>query len=106
MPGQDDSISAAVTGEWVELRELGSADRLVLKSSEADIPPARGRRTLTLAAGRLARAGAPGPTDRLESAGGGHWDVAGNRLRIDLPGWSGTYSVEKTDAETIVLKRE
>jgi hypothetical protein len=91
-----------IAGSWVELREQSEGGRIVLKSADADIPPARGRRMIALAPGNLARAGNPGPSDRLEGPSGS-WEMKAGRLHIDLPGWTGVYRVEKTDKETLTL---
>jgi hypothetical protein len=50
----------------------------------------------------VAQAGNPGPSDRLEGPSGS-WAMKDGRLHLDLPGWTGTYRVEKTDQETLTL---
>jgi hypothetical protein len=98
MPG----AKADIEGAWVELQEEASPGRIVLKNADSDIPPARGRRILQLAPGNRAHAGNPGPSDRLESTPG-KWELKAGRLEIQLPGWTGSYRIEKADKETLTL---
>ena len=90
---------------WVEVREEGGADRIVLRPETYAIPPARGRRGLDLSRPAAAVAKAPGPTDKTEGKPGS-WSLSGDELTIDAPGWSGTYTVEQVSGNILVLRRK
>ena len=92
----------ALVGRWVEIREEGGDGRLVLRADSPDIPPARGRRSIELAEGGKASLHAPGPDDRSRSSDGS-WSLEGDRLRIDAPGWSGSYMIDSIGNDRVVL---
>jgi hypothetical protein len=91
---------------WVEVREEGSADRIVLRPQSYPIPPARGRRALDLSGpGQAAFAKAPGPDDK-SVAKPGKWSVSGDELMIDAPDWAGKYTIEQISQDILVLRRK
>ena len=95
-----------VSGEWVEIAEEGSDDRIVLQRQGPDIPPSRGgRRHLHLQYHGEAGAEAPGPTDKSESSGTGGWSREGNILQIRVPGWEGDYEIEDAQDTKLILRR-
>lgn len=94
-----------VTGDWVEIAEQGDTDRLVFYRMGADIPPARGRRHLTLTEQGYAETEAPGPTDKSEHSGSGGWIRDGDILHIRVPGWEGDYDIEVLQDTRLILRR-
>jgi len=91
---------------WVEVREEGSAGRIVLRPQSYPIPPARGRRALDLSGpGQAALAKAPGPDDKSVGKSG-KWSVAGDELTVDAPDWAGTYTIEELSQDILVLRRK
>ncbi len=96
---------ATLIGDWVEVREEGGQGQIVLKPAGSPIPPARGRRGIKIAQAGVAHANAPGPDDRPTSTPGA-WSIAGDRLTIDAPGWSGKYHVAQSTPDKLVLSAE
>src|SRR5262245_7968449 len=90
---------------WVEVREEGGPDRIVLRPQGHPIPPARGRRALDLSHPGTLLAKAPGPTDKSEGKPGS-WSVLENELTIDAPGWTGKYSIEQLSDDVLIIKRK
>lgn len=95
-----------VTGHWVEIREEGSAGRIVLRPESSDIPPARGRRNLVLEPGGVAQDARPGPDDRPAFADAGTWRLDGSRLTIQSGQFAGSYRVEAAGSGRLVLVSE
>jgi hypothetical protein len=96
---------AALIGDWVEVREEGGQGQIVLRPANSPIPPARGRRGLTIEQAGVVHARAPGADDRTTSTPGA-WSIVGDRLTIDAPGWSGKYHVAQSSPEKLVLTAE
>ena len=95
-----------VTGQWVEIAEESSGDRVVFYRQGPDIPPSRGgRRQLHLNYQGAAGAEAPGPTDKSESSGTGGWFREGDKLHIRVPGWEGDYEIEDVQDTRLILRR-
>ena len=74
-------------GRWLHAREEDSGGRSVFRPEDADLPPARGRRSLELRDDGSYTESAPGPDDRVQSRGGS-WTVGGAD-RIELEGEGG-----------------
>ena len=89
--------------EWVELREECTKGRIVLRPITYKVPPARGRRRLDLSVKGFAAAKSEGPSDKLQ-ARGGSWSLQDDDLKVDAPGWTGTYRVEEITQEILVLR--
>jgi hypothetical protein len=68
------------------------------------LPPSRGRVAFTLQPGGVVEVASPGPDDRGRKAAG-QWTVAGKRLEIDAPGFSGTFEVETVSDDRLVVRR-
>ena len=94
----------SICGDWVEVREESAHGELVLRSIDADIPPARGRRRLVLLPDGHLQGGSPGPDDRLRAAQADRWSVEDDCLHIQSGEWAGTYKIEKADADRLVLR--
>lgn len=96
--------SKAISGQWVEMREEATLGRIVFRSADADLPPARGRRRLDLDAHGMARAGQPGSDDRTRFGDAVSWSVSGDRLHIDAGEWRGNYTIKEADGTMLVLE--
>ena len=74
-------------GRWVHVREEDEGDVRVYRPSDADIPPARGRRGIEFRPGGELLVYGPGPADR-PTAAPGRWEdveivsVEPDRLRL------------------------
>lgn len=95
-----------IKGEWVEIREAGSADALHLRRPSADIPPSRGsRRHLALTDDGQVEERGQGAVDKLEKTGSGAWSFTDRVLKLNIPGWEGDYDIETPDENTLILRR-
>lgn len=96
---------ADLVGVWIEVAEEGGPGRHVFYRDGSDIPPARGRRQLHLDKQGLALGGRPGPSDKTVAAGSGGWTLDGEMLRIDLPGWEGSYEIDTAQDDKLILRK-
>ena len=95
-----------IVKEWVEVREECSKDRLVLRSADYPMAPARGgRRHLELCRDGAARDRAQSASDAIATMGSGGWSVREDTLQLDLKGWSGDYAIEEVGDDKLVLRR-
>jgi hypothetical protein len=102
-----DTQLGALGREWVEIREEGGGNRLVLRPLDADIPPMRGgRRRLSLTAGGGSESFASGAADAMESIGTGGWNLQGGMLQLEIEGWSGSYRIEELSDDVLILERQ
>ena len=91
---------------WVEMSELSSDGKIVLKSPEADIPRSRApRRQLDLSGQGRATQMSGSPNDALVEDGRGDWRLDGTSLQLTLKDWEGTYEVEELSDDTLILRR-
>lgn len=95
--------AGSICGDWVEVREESADGKVVLRSIDAELPPARGRRRLVLLPDGQLKGGSPGPDDRLRAAKGDRWSVEGDRLHIASGEWAGTYEIEMAGSDKLVL---
>lgn len=95
-----------IAGDWVEVREDAAPGQILLRPSTADLPPARGRRRLDIAAGGHVQAGAPGPDDRTRRGPAAPWTLDGDVLTITSGEWQGAYRIIAADEEKLVLSPE
>lgn len=91
-------------GCWVEIREESTADRIVLRPDNADIPPARGRRQIDLIPPSELVVGQPGPTDATTTRSG-TWSAEGDELTLAGPGWDGCYAIAQLGDDILVIRR-
>lgn len=96
--------SDLLVGTWLQLHEEGGGDVTIFVRQGADLPPSRGRITLTLGADGTASVGTPGPDDRPRDAAGG-WELDEDILTIDAPVLAGEFLVVTVSAERMVLRR-
>lgn len=96
---------ADLVGIWIEVAEEGGDGRHVFYRDGSDIPPARGRSQLRLDDQGLALGGRPGPSDKTVAAGSGGWQLDGEVLTIDLPGWEGRYEIETAQDDKLILRK-
>lgn len=94
-----------LVGNWVEVREEGAPGKIVLRPFSAPLPPARGRRGIVLADGNVAEARQPGASDRNVGSRGS-WSVDGDRLTLEVAGWSGRYRIENEGEDKLILSAE
>ena len=97
-------LRKALQTAWVHSHEEDDGGRVVFRSPNTELPPARGRTAFTLKSGGAVEVVGPGPDDRRK-ASSGHWTLEGKRLRIDAPGLSGTFDVETVDDQHLVVRR-
>lgn len=96
----------ALCRDWVEIREEGAGDRLVLRPADDNLPPSRQpRRRLELAASGAAATKAQGPTDAPMTESAGSWSYEGDRLHVALPEWEGNYDIRELTDDRLVLEK-
>lgn len=96
--------SDQLLGTWLQLHKESTDDELVFARRGVDLPPSRGRSSLSFAADGSIGVGTPGPDDRSRDAAGG-WELDGDVLTIDAPVFAGSYLVVAVGAERLVLRR-
>lgn len=95
----------ALVRSWTHVSEEDSEDLVVFRSSDSDIPPARGRESMELAAGGVLRHLAPGPDDRRVSRVGS-WRLEASELTLHTDQRPNEhYQVESVDGQRLVLRR-
>jgi hypothetical protein len=94
-----------LTREWVEVAEESDGGAIHLRPSDYPIPPARGRRHLSLEQRGGSEALGAGATDKLESIGSGSWSLDGDTLHVTAPGWEGNYQIEKLTDDLLILRK-
>ena len=96
-----------LTGQWVEIEEECSSDRLVFKSINSRIPPRRGgRRRLNLEGSGATESLQQGPADGLVQVSGSDWRLQSGLLSLDTAAWRGTYEIETLTGEELILKKK
>ena len=98
------NIGSDLQASWVHSHEEDDGDRLVFRRRGSALPPSRGRVEFTLKPGGVVEVASPGPDDRGRRAAG-QWTVAGKRLEVDSPGFSGTFEVETVSDDRLVVRR-
>lgn len=89
---------------WLHSHEEDANDRLVFRGRDFAFPPSRGRTGFTLKPDGVAEVVRPGPDDRRRTASG-QWTLAGRRLEVTAPGFSGSFEVETIDDQRLVVRR-
>lgn len=98
-PSRRDLISRS----WTRSHEEDDGERLVLRPSEYDFPPARGRESFVLNDDGTLEMGGPGPDDRRVTADG-TWTLEGDRLQLSPYGASlRSYVVDDIEPERLVV---
>jgi hypothetical protein len=93
-------------GKWAQSFEEDADGGLVFRPFSFSFPPSRRGRTMLnfKPDGALEVGLGPGPDDRTQT-GAGRWELVGDRLTIDAPGWSGVFEIETLDQNRLVLRR-
>jgi hypothetical protein len=97
-------VRRAIQATWIHSHEEDQGDRMVFRSADFDFPPSRGRIEFSLKPGGVVEVVRPGPDDRRRKASG-RWTLAGKRLEIEAPGFSGSFDVEEVDHQRLVVRR-
>lgn len=105
MTDAPDPDLSRLPGCWVEIREEGGDDRIVLRPDSADLPLGRGRRQIDLIPPATLVVGSPGPTDRLEGRSG-TWSADGDELTLSAPGWEGCYRIRQLGDDILVITKK
>src|SRR3954469_15906035 len=100
----DDIDAAQLVGRWVHAHEEDHEGRMVFRPSDVELPPSRGRTTISLNSDGTAEVIGPGPDDRRRSRSG-HWTLEGRRLSVSGADWSYAYDIDSTDPSALVVRR-
>lgn len=93
-----------VVGSWSHSHEEDHDDIQVFRRSDHEFPPSRGRSSFILGVDNTALAGHPGPLDSGVTTDDGTWQLEGDVLRVDCPGWAATYEVLAADSDHLELR--
>ena len=95
---------AQVEGRWVHSREEDTDDEMVFRAAGSGyaFPPSRGREALELRPDDSYAGTAPGPADKPQVAGVGHWKLE-NGERLVLPGR--TLEITAADADVLRVRK-
>jgi hypothetical protein len=93
----------AVTGRWTHVHEEDHDGLQVFRPAGADLPPARGRTSLTLLAGGEATAGYPGADDRGVTDDGS-WSLSGDVLTVTGAAGTSAYQVVTSQPDLLELR--
>jgi len=95
---------SVLVGSWSHSHEEDHDGLQVFRPGDDELPPSRGRTTLTLRADATAVAGTPGPADVGRLSDGGSWELDGDVLRVRCPGWTATYEVVSAEPAQLKLR--
>lgn len=95
-----------LVGSWVHSHEEDHDGIRVYRPSTTELPPSRGRDSVTLREDGTAVAGLPGPADAGVTTEDGTWRLEGDVLNVDCPGWTGTYEIVAADGTVLELRHQ
>ncbi len=92
-----------ISRSWTRSHEEDEGERLVLRPTEYDFPPARGRDSFALNDDGTLELGGPGPDDRRVTTDG-TWTLNGDRLELSPYGTSPrAYTVDDIATDRLVV---